>query len=237
MNFLAHFVLATRFLEPPAERPAYVLGNALPDLLPRSDPRARFRPAALELSSPKDAQAAALRGGVLAHLATDAAFHKTDPFTEAQAGIKLLLRGAHFPNMRLRPFFLAHVLAELALDAALLRAEPTLADAFYADFAAADFVRATQWTEATLHTPHPTLPGVLARFARSRYLDSYRKDEGVAEGLSRLCARARQDTFEGANFRRLTAMVADSVRLLHVAAPALLADTAAALGQPPMTSK
>ena len=50
----------------------------------------------------------------------------------------------------------------------------------------------------------PELPAVLARFARSRYLESYREDGGVAEGLSRLCARARQDTFEGENFARLT---------------------------------
>ena len=218
-----------------APGPNYVLGNALPDLLPRNG--TRFRPALLENSPTDDPSDAALRDGVLTHLATDAAFHRTASFERAQAGIKLLLRDGGFSSMRLRPFFLAHVLAELALDAALLRAEPGLAEAFYADFAAADFSHAARWTEAALGRPFPELPAILARFARSRYLNSYRDDAGVAEGLSRLCARARQDTFDGANLERLVRVVSRAVRLVDACAPALLAETAAAMAQPPTTPK
>lgn len=223
MNFLAHFVVATRGRISP---PAYVLGNALPDLLPLAAHRARFRPVSLALAPAANAVEAALRAGVLTHLRTDAAFHKAPTFAQAQADMKALLRDAGFVGMRLRPFFLAHVLAELALDAALLRAEPGLADAFYADFDAADFPHATRWTETTLQLPLPDLPGVLTRFGRSRYLARYTDDAGVADGLTALCARARQDTFEGANFTRLTILVAEAVPRMGVLAPALLAETA-----------
>lgn len=232
MNFLAHFVLATRYGTPPRPRPAYVLGNALPDLLPLADTRRRFRPATLETVPAETPEDAALRGGLLIHLATDAAFHKTASFARAQAAIKSLLREGNFTDIHLRPFFLAHVLAELALDAALLRAEPGLADAFYHAFTAADFAHAAHWTEEALQTPLPALPGVLTRFARSRYLDSYRQDAGVSEGLSRLCARVHLDTFEGTNFVRLTAVVAAAAERMASFAPALLAETAAAVRTP-----
>ena len=244
MNFLAHFVFATRYCEPPHPQPAYVLGNALPDLLSLAEPRRRFRTAGLARCPRATPEDAALWAGVRAHLGTDDAFHPTTAFAQAQAGVKLLLRDGGFLGMRLRPFFVAHVLAELALDAALLRAEPGLAGAFYAAFTGADFAQATRWAEETLQTPLPHLPGVLTRFARARYLHSYAEDDGVAEALSRLCARARQDTFDGENFARLTAVVTASVRLLDDYAPALLTETAAKMEgrsllrpYPPITSK
>ncbi len=222
MNFLAHYALI-RADGPP---PLVVLGNALPDLLPLAAPRSRFRQAALET-----APAGLLREGVSVHLAADAAFHKSPTFARAQGEMKALLQDAPFVGMRLRPFFLAHVLAELCLDAALLRADPGLAGDFYAACAAADVREVTRWAEAALHTPLPALPGVLARFTRARYLEQYAADSGVAEGLSRLCARARQDTFRGGNFALLTALVAQAVPLLAALAPALLVETASALAE------
>jgi hypothetical protein len=169
---------------------------------------------------------AALRAGALTHLATDAAFHKTPAFAAAQGAAGDLLARAAFQGIRVRRFFLAHVLAELALDAALLRAEPSLADEFYDAFARADRAAMARWAEGAVGAPLPALPGVLTRFARSRY------DAGVAEGLSRLCARARQDTFEGANFARLVSVVGQAVAALAPQAPALLSETAAGISPP-----
>ncbi len=99
-----------------------------------------------------------------------------------------------FDGIRVRRFFLAHVLAELALDAVLLRADPTVADGFYAAFADADFARRHALDGNAVGKSLPELPGVLTRFARSRYLYSYAEDEGVATGLSRVCARGRGRT-------------------------------------------
>lgn len=236
MNFLAHHVVATRYLAPTFPLAFYTVGTALPDLLPLASRRARLRPVLLAPMPAQSDWEAALRAGALAHLATDAAFHGTAAFAEAQAVSRDILRETVFEGIRVRRFFLAHVLTELALDAVLLRADPTIAAEFYAAFAGADFAAVTRWTENAVSSPLPELPAVLTRFAHSRYLYQYREDEGVATGLSRLCARARQDTFEGANYGRLVKVVNETVQGLEGRAAALLAETAKTI-QPPVTPK
>jgi hypothetical protein len=220
MNFLAHYAL----VRPDGPMPLTVLGNALPDLLPLASPRARFRLTALAT-----APDGPLKVGVRTHLIADAAFHKSPAFALARQEIKALLAGADFVGIRLRPFFLAHVLAELCLDAVLLRADPSLADSFYAACLAVDPQHVRHWAESAIQTPLPALPGVLARFTRSRYLDHYAADEGVAEGLTRLCARARQDTFRGGNFALLTTLVARAVSMIGPLTPKMLLETRQAL--------
>lgn len=232
MNFLAHHVIATRFLTPINPLPMYVVGSALPDLLPLAANRIRLRQALVERQPAATSEEETLRAGVLVHLATDAAFHKTPAFAGAQAETSRLLDRAGFEGIRVRRFFLAHVLTELALDAVLLRRDSTVADDFYTAFAAADRARVTRWTEAAVGRPLPDLSAVLTRFARSRYLYQYGEDEGVATGLSRLCARARQDTFEGENYARLVAVVGRTVAALEGQAEALLGETGAVLMEP-----
>ena len=246
MNFLAHYVLARRLASPPpADLPAYVVGSALPDLIGLAAPRVRLRRDPLAPNNGGTGQipekkgainraptlappllgAGGVSAGVQAHLLTDAAFHKTAAFAEAQAEVGALLEGAGFVGIRVRRFFVAHVLVELALDAALLRADPALGEQFYAAFAQADFHAVTRWAEAETGRPLPRLPEVLARFATSRYLLSYATDEGVATGLSRTCQRARQDGFEGENFARLVPVVQKAVGLVAARAEALLSET------------
>jgi hypothetical protein len=218
MNFLAHYAL----IRPADPSPLMVLGNALPDLLPLAAPRARFR--ITTLASARDGF---LKQGILTHLAADAAFHKSPSFMQAQSKIKALLASIDFVGIRIRPFFLAHVMAELCLDAVLLRADPSLANVFYAAFAAADVQETTRWAETALETPLPSLPRVLHRFNRSHYLENYVSDSGVAEGLTRLCARAHQDTFRGGNFALLTVLVSQAVSAIEALAPQMLAETRA----------
>lgn len=229
MNFLAHHVLAVRFLVPPDPSPPYVVGSALPDLLPLAAERVRLRLTLVERQPAPTPEDAALRAGILVHLATDAAFHKTRAFAQAQAEAGRILDKAAFEGIRVRRFFLAHVLTELALDAVLLRSDATVADDFYEAFAGAGQAQVTRWTEGAVGRPLPGLPAVLTRFARSRYLYSYAEDEGVATGLSRLCARARQDTFEGKNYARLVGVVGQTVTALEGWADEMLAETAEAL--------
>ena len=236
MNFLAHYVLAVRRLPPIIPLPAYVVGTALPDLLSLATRRSRLRPHLLAQIIAQSADEAALRAGVLVHLATDAAFHKTTAFAEAQADVNALLRLATFDGIRVRRFFLAHVLTELALDAVLLRADVSVADDYYAAFTEADFAAVTHWAEDAVGTSLPELPAVLTRFSRSRYLYSYGEDEGVATGLSRLCGRARQDTFEGQNYARLVMVVGQAAAAVERHAETMLAETASAL-YPPTTPK
>ena len=231
MNFLAHFIIATRFLTPQEPLPAYVIGTALPDLLPLAAERARLRPAQIEQTAPRSEAEAAVSTGVSVHLATDTAFHKSTAFAEAQAEVNRLLTEARFEGIRVRRFFAAHVLTELVMDAVLLRAEPALADDFYAAFASADFAAVTQWVGAVTEKPLPNLPSILTRFARSGYLRGYAKDDGVATGFSNLCRRAGQDTFDGENFLRLVCVVGKIAACLPPYVPALLSETAAGISR------
>ena len=229
MNFLAHYVIATRYLKPFAPTSAYVVGTALPDLLPLAAERVRLRPAQLEQVTPRTEFEAALGAGVLVHLATDAAFHKTAAFADAQAEVSRLLAEAAFEGIRVRRFFAAHVLTEMVLDAVLLRSEPTLANEFYAVFSVAEGAAVMHWAEAVTGRPLPILPEVLGRFVRSGYLRGYAEDGGVATGFSNLCRRAGQDTFSGENFSRLVDVVSELAAELPPYVPALLSETAAGI--------
>lgn len=229
MNFLAHYVIATRFLTPQEPLPAYVVGTALPDLLPLAAARVRLRPAQIERFTARTEFEAALGAGVSVHLATDMAFHRSAAFADAQAQTSELLAEAAFDGVRVRRFFAAHVLTEMVLDAVLLRAEPALADKFYAAFVAANFAAAAYWAEAVTGKPLPNLPGVLTRFARSGYLREYAENDGVAMGFSNLCRRAGQDTFDGENFSRLVHVVSQTAARLPPYVPALLSETAAGI--------
>jgi hypothetical protein len=227
VNFLAHYVLATRFLTPVLPLSFYVIGTALPDLLPLTAEKARLRPAQLTQATAPTDYGMALGAGVGVHLETDRAFHKTRAFTEAQAEVTTLLARTPFEGIRIRRFFIAHVLTELALDAVLLRIDPAIADSFYAAFAEADLTAVTRWTKTATGYPLTHLTDVLTRFARSQYLRHYSDDDGVATGLSRLCQRARQDTFDGENFTQLVAVVGETIALLPHYLPSLFSETAA----------
>ena len=236
MNFLAHFCVAARAEPLLASHPSYVAGTALPDLMPLAAPRARLRLLNAEKALTLTPDDFALREGVLAHLAADAAWHKTRAFAQAQAKVSQRIENAGFSH-RVRRFFLAHILVELALDAALLRRDPALGEDFYAAFSAANGQAITRWAEVAVARPLPALPMVLERFAASRYLLQYQTDEGVATGLSHLCIRARQNSFEDENYARLTKLVAETVQALTSEADALLGETQAGMAYPPTTPK
>ena len=208
---------------------AYVLGTALPDLLPLAESRVHLRPARSAAAETRTESEAALAAGVSVHLATDTAFHKTAAFAAAQAEVSTLLAEAAFDGMRVRRFFVTHVLTELVLDAVLLRADPALAERFYGAITAADFSSATQWTEAVTGRTLPHLPQVLTRFADSQYLRHYAEDDGVATGLSNLCRRAGQDTFEGKNFTRLVGVVSQAADQMPKFVLSLFSETAAGI--------
>lgn len=239
MNFLAHFLLATQFLPPSGPLSAYVVGTALPDLLPLAAPRKRLRLASLTNAPEQTDAERALTAGARVHLLTDAAFHKTPAFTKAQTQVGELVTRAGFVGLRVRRFFLAHILVELALDAVLLRRQPHLTGDFYDAFAIVDFRETTGWAEAAIGQPLPSLSDVLTRFTRSRYLDSYAADAGVAEGVNRLGIRARQDAFTDENWRRLVSLASATIVTLTEQADVLLDETAAAVSAhyPPTTEK
>lgn len=237
MNFLAHYLLATQYFPPVEPVSLYIVGNALPDLLPLAS--ARLSMTALRESPHPISDNGALTQGATIHLLTDAAFHRLGTFRGVQEEISSLISEARFTDIRVRRFFFAHILTELALDSALLRHDRQLAEGFYSAFKPPEITAAAKWSENTLRREIPTLPFVLARFERSRYLNLYMDNAGVAEGLNRLCARAKQDTFEGANAERLIDLAGRAISAVSVNANVLMDETAEAtrLAYLPTTSK
>lgn len=184
MNYLSHHHVA-RLAAGDTASPLFYIGNILPDLLAVEGSGGRLRLPHLAASTERE-----LARGAALHLATDRNFHAAPAFADAVADASALLRSAPFQTAPRRVFFLAHVFVELALDAALLRADSRLVDHFYAPFTPAVSSRVVAATEAMLSRPLPALPEVLSRFVRSRYLYHYAEDGGLAEALHRISLRA-----------------------------------------------
>ena len=199
------------------------MGNALPDLLPLAAPRVRLRLPVGTQRRDLTAMEGEIARGVELHLTADAAFHKRDAFAQATAHVKLLIAQAGFEGVRVRAFFLAHVLTEMALDAHLLRMRPELADWYYGHLEAADARAVTDWAQQATGRALPLLPQVLMRFGERQYLRHYATDAGVTEGVNRLCARARQEQFTGKNETRLVRLTGQVVGRMADYGSALLA--------------
>lgn len=191
MNYLAHHDVARR-AEPDA-RPAFFVANTLPDLLANGGvARLRARHAA------HNGENRDVSRGIRLHLATDRRFHSHPDFRAASGEVSALLLSGFIaapspekpPPRRL--FFLAHVAVEFALDAFLLRRDPSLADDFYARFAACDLAPAAsaiaQMTNQS--TGVPAILAAIGRFTGARYLYDYTTDDGLACAMNRVCIRA-----------------------------------------------
>lgn len=181
MNYLAH-----AWTLGPAAPDEVVLGAALPDLAGVFDRRApRLTMEAADLL--EGAGAPLLARGVRAHQAADSCFHDLPAFKEGCAALRAEL--ALLELEQVRGFFLAHLLLEVLLDAALLEEDPTLAPRFYSALEAAPRERA-----ATLVAKKDPagFERWVERFLRARFLLDYGTDEGVAFRIEQVLNRARQ---------------------------------------------
>jgi hypothetical protein len=180
VNYLAH-----AWTLGPGASPLLLLGAALPDLAAAFDRRAprlaRGEAERLRASEPL------LARGVVAHQAADACFHALPAFKEGC----IALRAAFGPLAleRVRGFFLAHLLLEVLLDAALLESDRELAPRFYAALDEAPVDRV-----ARLVAPGDPegFERWVERFRRARFLLDYATDEGVAFRVEQVLNRARQ---------------------------------------------
>ncbi len=181
MNYLAHQYVARRIRRESDAPALFFAGNILPDILAMSgDGRLR---SAGEHTGP-------LADGIRLHLSTDRRFHTLPAFHEAQAQANRLLLSALWVVPPHRRFFLAHVMTELALDAAILATEPALPDDLYGSLAAALRDGLVPLTETISGKSAPNLRTTAERFIESRYLHGYSSAEGLASSLIRACKRA-----------------------------------------------
>ena len=192
MNYLAHHAVALE--KHPDAPPAYFVGVALPDLLGASG-EGRLRAAHLANRT----ELSPLSLGANLHLATDKRFHGLASFADAQKTASQMLRETPFSFVPRRVFFLAHILVEIAFDGYLLQTRPQIANDFYTRFTQTDLVVVVDETQDLLATPFPLLglARTLEGFLRSGYLRHYDTGDGLAEAVSRVCARVGLPAFDG----------------------------------------
>jgi len=216
VNYLAH--AWTLGADP---SPALVLGAALPDLasvFDRRAPRLGKESAALLAASAPE-----LARGVLAHQAADACFHALPAFKEECAALRAALAPLALENAR--GFFLAHLLVEVLLDAALLERDEGLARRFYAAMEAAPVALAAR---LVAEEDAASFERWVERFRRARFLLDYTTDEGAVFRVEQVLNRARQTLGAEGGARLRGALPALRARIRNGAA-ALTEDPRAAV--------
>jgi len=171
VNYLAHALDALHC-------PYRLAGTALPDWLRVAAPGVRLRPRQVSRFSsagqlPPWRQLAL---GVLQHHREDGEFHFHPEFLRLcqQARGKLQARFAgHSPHL---VAFLAHLLVELLLDAAILDCCPELGRRYYRQLERLDRVQVSRFVHQATGQAVPGLAGWIDRFCRLRFLFDYLDD-------------------------------------------------------------
>ena len=132
MNYFTHGLRFT-------DRPYYLVGTALPDMLSVVDRQVRLRSKRVApFADGTGTVQAELAAGVLQHLDDDAWFHNTPAFLLVTGQLTRLFRELLPADDGYRPALLGHIVMELLLDGVLIRANPGMLDAYYAAFSAID---------------------------------------------------------------------------------------------------
>ncbi|MFT3769829.1 MAG: hypothetical protein QM820_30710 [Minicystis sp.] len=221
MNFVLHHHLAARDLGSSAAG----AGAMLPDLWRMADRRVRPHAAAAS----DDEGTAIVLAGVAHHVGVDRWFHADPVFTDGERDAAALLRGAEIAAPRTVMF--AHVLWELCLDGALIRAvgfEAMMASlrAGITDVRAGSAARAAErhHFDRIARSPEDRaafdgrMARILEAIARGPWVEGYQSGAGIAERVQGVRMRLGLAAMDDADLTRF-AGVAD--RLLERAPEAV----------------
>jgi hypothetical protein len=191
MNLLGHFACARDL------PPAIQAGSALGDLLPLF--RRRVRPLSLAERWAGDPACPAELGevaeGVRFHLWVDSQFHRDPLFLETSSRMGRALRKAS-ATPGLKRFFPAHILTEMFLDHLLMAGDPDLVGAFYGMFDGDMRILLARFVSAHPEAEREEFERFLVQFAESRFLEDYRRYEGMIARAQRLLERFGQRLLE-----------------------------------------
>lgn len=127
MNYLSHY-----YADYPEDRPYYVLGLILPDLVREIQTRkVRFMPEHLQACDGDNPIFQDLTKGILRHLDVDVRFHDSEFFHESVRVIRDWLLRFSYKSIPNRIPVFAHVLFELMIDRELIARQSEVIDQFY----------------------------------------------------------------------------------------------------------
>ncbi len=183
MNYFAHG-------RPFVDRPYFLVGTAVPDMLNVVDRRVRARRKLAEpFTGDANPQIAALASGIVRHHEDDDWFHRTKAFSELSLRFTVCIRDWQSEDVSMRPLFLGHILVELLLDAWLIEREPERLDAYYAAFAKVEpqlvASTITRMTGRSVELMKVFVP----RFLHERFLYDYLDDAKLLYRLNQVMRR------------------------------------------------
>lgn len=197
MNFLSHF-----YFDRNTEDHYQVLGIALPDLLKNANKDWNIRPeknddayTSLDLIN--------LYSGWKRHILVDKYFHGSTFFFRHSRSIRKKISPclAHSPA---KPFFVAHIALEIMLDSLLLTNHILKASDFYAHLEQIDKTTLSRFLEINGIDAPEEFIRFLNNFLKSKYLDSYRKEQQIVYAINSICSRLWKNPFNEQEKANLT---------------------------------
>ncbi len=209
MNYLSHF-----YCEYPEDRPYYVLGLILPDLVRELEPRKiRFVPS--ELVNPPNSLADDLSQGIIRHLEVDGAFHNSAFFHRNVERIRDWLLEFQYVSIPSRLPVFAHVLLELMLDRTLIKRNRQAMEQFYHLL---EQVEEEPLVEYFAHYPILSRPRAVYQrvrhFCRDRFLYRYPDNAMMLYALNVLNQKVGQSVIAAEDEQRLLVTIERTENLL-----------------------
>ncbi len=185
MNYFAH---GRRFLDDPC----FLAGTSIPDWMNVVDRKARLRSKqAAPFVNDKDTQLAAVAAGVVQHHYDDDWFHQTRAFVELNLQLLTEIRQCLVADTTMRPRFLAHILVELLLDAALIEEDPPLLDRYYEVMDSIDGQLVQAAFNRMSSRPVSELGKFIGLFSAERFLYDYTDDGKLLRRLNQVMRRVK----------------------------------------------
>ena len=185
MNYFAH---GMRFVD----RPYFLAGTALPDLLSVVDRRVRLKmknvvPFTQE-GSPIQTEIAS---GIKQHLDDDNWFHSTQGFLEVSTDLSILFRNIFANDEYARVGFLGHIVTELLLDGVLIQQNPSVIDQYYEAFNQIDPLEIEVATNRMATQKTDQLKLWLVRFHKEGFLRDYLVPQRMLVRLNQVMKRVK----------------------------------------------
>lgn len=185
MNYFSH---ALQFLD----RPTFVIGTSMPDMLSVVDRRMRLRARRVDpFADGSGTFEAELAAGILQHLEDDRWFHQTRGFLEISGELTRLFKEVLGSEDGIRCPFLGHIVTELQLDGVLIERYPKQLDQYYERLAEID----AQAVEASVNRmatkTSDGLAYLIGRFHEEQFLRDYGEPERLLIRLNQVMLRVR----------------------------------------------
>jgi len=183
MNFLSHY-----YLDAEDDRPYYVFGIIIPDLLKNFNRRWKVKKNPQEYEQIELQQ---IEEGIARHIDVDAHFHNSDFFKENTLFISDTLKKNEIDSMAKHTYFLAHVILELMIDRLLVKNYPNICEQFYA------ILNRVEKSNIDLYLNYSNFvqemndfSSFFEKFKTSKYIFHYANNENLIFALNKIIERA-----------------------------------------------